>query len=266
MEYSERSDFEEKSQVLSTMSARLAKYKITSDFSMAKALEIGGAGGVLGGLLSKQVGRVIVTDVVDTQLHYNGEFPKLLKEKFIRNGYDLSLEKIEFQVADAMQLPYKDDYFDLVVSLNAFEHIPDLVVALREAVRVTKKGGSIYLSFDPVWTADSGSHFAHMVKEPWAHLINDTEEFCDQMVCAGAGEELTREFRLAMNRKPISIYRDTFPEELRALEVSALYMEKWSGCVRDEFKDHPNRFAAAKSLGCSADDLLIRGFCFIVRK
>jgi SAM-dependent methyltransferase len=169
-------------------------------------------------------------------------------------------------VADAMKLPYRDDYFDLVVSVNAFEHIPNPIVALHEALRVTKGGGVIYLTFDPVWTADSGNHFSHLVQEPWAHLICDTEEFCARMTRAGAEDYATQEFRMGMNRMPASLYRDDFPLELTALGASSFHIEKWTGCTRDEFVNHPNRFAAAKLLGCHPDDLLIRGFCFLVCK
>jgi ubiquinone/menaquinone biosynthesis C-methylase UbiE len=265
LNYSEKSDFEEKSEVLAVMTARLAKHGLANDFTEAHVLEIGGSGGVLGGLLSTKVRRIIVTDVVDTQLVYNGEFPKLLNEKFLRNGYELALGQIEFQVVDAMQLPYRDGLFDFVVSLNAFEHIPDPIVALREAVRVTKKGGVIYLTFDPVWTADSGSHFAHLVPEPWAHLTLDTDAFCAQMTLAG-GENSIEEFLHGMNRKPASYYRDGFPDALDVLNVHSHFLQYWSGCVRKEFVKHPNRAKAAERLGCSAEDLLIRGFCVMIQK
>jgi ubiquinone/menaquinone biosynthesis C-methylase UbiE len=139
MEYSEQTDFDEKSQVLTTLLKRFEHYQFNGISPKATVLELGGSGGVFGGLLSNSVGRVIVSDIMDTQVQYQGEFPKLLKEKFLRNGHDFSFGKIEFHVADAMKLPYRDDYFDLVVSVNAFEHIPDPIMALREALRVTKR-------------------------------------------------------------------------------------------------------------------------------
>ncbi len=51
----------------------------------------------------------------------------------------------EKKVADACKLPYKDDFFDLVVSINLFEHIEDDERAVSEARRVLKKDG--YLIF-----------------------------------------------------------------------------------------------------------------------
>jgi ubiquinone/menaquinone biosynthesis C-methylase UbiE len=266
LEYSEKLDFEEKVHVLEQMLERIERHGMQRDLHGVLALEVGGSGGIFGGLLSKIFKRIVVSDITDTQVQYKGEFARLLKEKFERNGHDFSFEKIEFQVADAMDLPYRDQYFDVVVSLNAFEHIPKPLVALREVLRVTKEGGLVYLTFDPVWTADNGNHFHHFVPEPWAHLLYSTEEFSRRMISAGAGENLTHEFRVGMNRQPASVYKSEFPAELRKLGASQVYMEEWRGCVQEGNVNHPNRFDAAKKLGCPADDLLIRGFAFCVIK
>jgi len=266
MTYSEQNDFEEKNAVLSAMHERLNYYKIVHDFSSANTLEIGGAGGVFGGLISSHVRRVIVSDIIDSQLMYNGEFPRLLKEKFIRNGFDFSFDKIEFHVADAINLPYKDNLFDLVVSVNAFEHIPEPILALQETVRVVKKGGVIYLTFDPIWTADSGNHFTNFVPEPWRHLLCDTNSFCNEMQKAGASGDQLNDFRYGMNRKPAKVYSEGFPRILESLGVEKYHLDSWSGCIHEEHTGHPNRFAAGRALGCSPDELLIRGFAVCIVK
>lgn len=266
MEYKEKADFDEKLKVLKTMFSRFENYEIEQDISKNIALEIGGAGGVLGGLLSNSVSHVTVTDIVNTQSQYNGEFPKLLKEKFQRNGHDFQFDKIDFHTSNAMDFPYKNDLFDMVVSLNAFEHIPDPLIALNEALRVTKRGGIIYLTFDPVWTADTGNHFSHLVNEPWAHLLDDDDSFCNKMRAAGAADYLLSEYRNGMNRKPASLYQSQFTAILESYGVARFYMEKWEGCADSNHLNHPNRFLAAKKLGYEANDLLIRGFAFIILK
>lgn len=266
MSYSEQSDFDEKINVLAQMHARFEKFGMKTDISAASALEIGGAGGILAGLLSREVKRVIVSDIVDSQTIYKGEFPSLLKAKFQRSSTDFEFSKVEFHVADAMDLPYQDNRFDLVVSQNAFEHIPDPLIALKEAVRVTKKGGLIYLTFDPIWTADSGNHFINIVTEPWKHLLCNTEQFCNEMRAAGAADYQLDDFRYGLNRKPASVYQVDFPKLLKSLKVESFHVEYGSGCVNPIHKDHPNRFAAAKALRCSPDDLLIRGFHFCIKK
>ena len=153
--YSGTEDFKEKKVAYSTMMTVARRYLDERNLNLA--LEIGGSGGLLAGLLCNAGTRVICTDVVNVQVKYNGEFPKLLKEKFPRN--DLDLGKIEFHTMDAQHLIYGDEKFDFVFSLNALEHIPDLIKAINEVWRVLRPGGIFYASFDPIWTADSGSHF-----------------------------------------------------------------------------------------------------------
>jgi SAM-dependent methyltransferase len=59
----------------------------------------------------------------------------------------------EARVADITDIPFPDASFDLVVSLETLEHVPDPSKGLRELVRVTRPGGRLivttpnYLSF-----------------------------------------------------------------------------------------------------------------------
>lgn len=48
----------------------------------------------------------------------------------------------QFQVADALQMPFADQSFDLVWSLESGEHMPDKVQFFRECYRVLKPGGT----------------------------------------------------------------------------------------------------------------------------
>ncbi len=47
---------------------------------------------------------------------------------------------------DAMELSFKDETFDLLMSNDVFEHVPDYRRALIESSRVLKKGGKMFLS------------------------------------------------------------------------------------------------------------------------
>jgi len=55
--------------------------------------------------------------------------------------YGLSAEEV--RVADAEDLPYTDNTFDLVYSWGVIHHTPDTIKALREIIRVTRIGGTI---------------------------------------------------------------------------------------------------------------------------
>lgn len=48
-----------------------------------------------------------------------------------------------FETADAMNLPYADDSFDIVHAHQVLQHVPDPVGLLREMARVTRPGGLV---------------------------------------------------------------------------------------------------------------------------
>lgn len=52
----------------------------------------------------------------------------------------------DFQVADALQMPFADNSFDLVWSLESGEHMPDKVKFLQECYRVLQPGGSLIMA------------------------------------------------------------------------------------------------------------------------
>lgn len=59
-----------------------------------------------------------------------------------------------FAEADAMCLPFTGESFDLVLSVTALEHTPDLSSALGEAFRVLKAGGRLVVGLigrDSAW-------------------------------------------------------------------------------------------------------------------
>ena len=49
--------------------------------------------------------------------------------------------KIHYQLADALDLPYEDNAFDIVVLFDVFEHVTDVGKAADEVARVLKPGG-----------------------------------------------------------------------------------------------------------------------------
>ena len=53
-------------------------------------------------------------------------------------------DRVRFQVADALQLPFEDGQFDLAVSRHVLQAVPDAPKVLSEMARVTRSGGRLH--------------------------------------------------------------------------------------------------------------------------
>lgn len=53
---------------------------------------------------------------------------------------------VQFQVADALEMPFPDNSFDLVWSMESGEHMPDKEKFLQECYRVLKVGGTFLMA------------------------------------------------------------------------------------------------------------------------
>jgi ubiquinone/menaquinone biosynthesis C-methylase UbiE len=97
-------------------------------------LEIGcGSGAVSRDISEKHKIKVVGTDVDEDQI-------KSAKE----SARDLG--NITFLTADATDLTFKDNSFDIIISINVLHHISNWMDALNEINRVLKVGGSLLLA------------------------------------------------------------------------------------------------------------------------
>lgn len=71
----------------------------------------------------------------------------------LRNARELGLD-VDGRVADAETIPYAAGTFDLVVGHAVLHHIPDVELALREALRVLKPGGRFVFAGEPTRCGD----------------------------------------------------------------------------------------------------------------
>lgn len=94
-----------------------------------KVLELGcGAGNLASWLKTKDV-HVIASDISQTAVEHARQLHP----------------DIEFRVHPAQDLPYEDHTFDIVMSFDVLEHLPDVDQHLSEVRRVLKPGGSYLL-------------------------------------------------------------------------------------------------------------------------
>ncbi len=99
-------------------------------------------------------------------------------DKAVRYSRSRKLRNIS--KADANKLPFKNNYFDVVLFLDVLEHIKDDLKAVREAKRVLKNNGIIIvtspaLSF--IWSKHdvNQGHFRRYSKETICELASDAD-------------------------------------------------------------------------------------------
>lgn len=115
-------------------------------------LETAAGTGVLTRALASQLAsgaRYTVTDLNQPMLDYASG----------KQGAD---NRIEWRQADAMELPFDDDFFDAVVCQFAVMFFPDKIAGYAETRRVLKPGGSFLFN---VWDRIEANDFAHVVTE-----------------------------------------------------------------------------------------------------
>lgn len=112
-----------------------------------KILEIGTSTGFTAIELAK------LTDAQITAIDINEESIKIAKKKAAEYLVD---QRIQFMVADAMNLPF-DNEFDIVFSGNIISYIPDRNKALNEYIRVLKPNGVLFAT--PMYYLEEPSEF-----------------------------------------------------------------------------------------------------------
>lgn len=81
----------------------------------------------------------------------------------------------QFQVADALKMPFADNSFDLVWSLESGEHMPDKEQFFRECYRVLKPGGTFICA---TWCHRSVDEGHPLTPSEQAHLEKIYRVYC----------------------------------------------------------------------------------------
>jgi ubiquinone/menaquinone biosynthesis C-methylase UbiE len=102
------------------------------------------------------------------------------------------IDNVHLTTLDAGIMPFPDDSFDAIVSINVFEHIKNLEDSIRETYRVVKPGGLIYFHLPPYFSP-WGPHLESWIHFPWPHLL-----FSDRTLMRVAARE---DARLGINNQ-----------------------------------------------------------------
>jgi SAM-dependent methyltransferase len=136
-----------------------AAFVDNEDIRDKKILDIGcGFGWCELNFIDRGVGKITATEISEKDIE--------TAKKNVKS------EKVEYAVASATDLPFKDEAFDTVVCWEVIEHIPKNTEHLlfSEVKRVLKPGGSFYLStpnatlfsniLDPAWWLIGHRHYS----------------------------------------------------------------------------------------------------------
>lgn len=110
-------------------------------------------------------------DILDNGCDHSGQQLALLAEQttgrvvgtniiqgFPDNTVKHSRQNNEFYQMDGQKLTLAENSFDLVISLNVMEHVPNPLKYLQECYRVMRSGGFGYFSWYPLWSGGTGHH------------------------------------------------------------------------------------------------------------
>lgn len=126
-------------------------------------------------------------------------------------------EALSFAPSSIDGLPAPNDFFDVVITWSAFEHVSDPVRMLSEISRVLKPGGALFLQLYPFFASENGGHLWPHYDEPFPHLVHSTEEIREHI----AGRRATDPTRDALDEWE-SLNRVTLDELQRAMLASGL--------------------------------------------
>ncbi len=182
-------------------------------------------------------------------------------------GVDIRVEGLDpravasgasFAAMDAGRLGFVDGSFDYVFSFNSFEHFPDPECVLREALRVLRPGGYLYLDFGPVWLSPKGAHQFQTISVPYVECLF-TKEMLTEYAAANDIELMGFYW---MNEWPLSRYRELWERYSDRMERVAYY-EIFNADHVDLIERYPTCF---KDKTQTFDDLIISNIEALFRK
>ena len=170
-------------------------------------LEVGCGAGATACYLAKRVGcRVVGVDLREGMV-------ALAKDRARREGVE---DRVEFRVADAQDLPFDDDLFDVVLSESVATFIEDKPTVVSEYVRVTQPGGYVGLN-EEVWLKPPPEELVRFVQHTWdiEPGVPDAEGWQAMLEDAGLQDVAVTVYHLNARRESTQLKRYRFRDIFR---------------------------------------------------
>ena len=141
-------------------SAKLIRYLERSNRTrFGRVLDDGCGGGGMCVSLAEEADHVVG---IDLSARFANAGTRLASERGVGN--------VSFVQADGCRLPFPDATFDTILSHAVIEHVADPAAYLRDARRVLRPGGSLYLQTAP-YLSMSGVHLPRLKAPVPLHLL-----------------------------------------------------------------------------------------------
>jgi SAM-dependent methyltransferase len=170
-------------------------------------LDVGCGAGATACYLAKAFG----CDVVGVDLRES--MVDLSCERAQREGVE---DKVEFRVADALDLPFGDAHFDVVLCESVATFVKDKGKVVSELVRVVKPGGYVGLN-EEVWLKTPPAEIVTHVKDAWdvKQDIPTADGWRQMLKDAGVRDVFVKTYKLDTRRESTQIKRYSFQDMWR---------------------------------------------------
>ena len=178
--------------------------------------------------------------------------------------------EVSFSIGDVCnRLPYEDNTFDLIFSINSFEHFEHPALAFNEIIRVLKPNGYLFLAFSPLYYSPWGLHASRRLGMPYPQLLFSPftiQQFIDlnKNAIADTYSEFADQNKIGpyINGYSLDQYRQVFSSKKHQI-IPIAKVETISFDGMKLIFQYPG---VIKSKTPTYDDLFISGYKLLARK
>lgn len=201
---------------LDTIKLYLDRYTTDDMFAGKDVLDMGcAAAGKSLYYVSLGAKHVTGVDIVE---HYRAE-AEGMAEKL---GFS---DRFTFVIGSAYEMPFDDRSFDTVIMNDFMEHVDNPSAAIKEAMRLVRPGGRIFINFPPYYHP-TGAHLSDAIYIPWVQL------FYSDSALIKAYKELIRGVPDEAERLALRFYTDENGVE-RIGYINKMTLKKFKGILRE---------------------------------